>query len=273
MSGWSRKSKGRLLLPVFFTALLIAVLAYPTLAHEEGEETANLFGDAETIIVPYVAHPSVVIDGKIGADEYSSAARFVDEDTGMEAYLLHDGENLYVALKNPGDGWVAIGFGYSTEDLDEGASVIAGYVDNGTLMIREFHASEITGEMEVEPVEELGGASSIISAEGVENGGTTIEFVVPLNASDEYGIHLEPGKIYPLIIAFSDSLKDFPSNLDEGEIHFEKAYIARQSDDIKEIEDLFAMKNGPYSPYDTVIAMTIVGLSSVALLVAYSRRG
>ena len=274
MSDWSRRSKGKVSFLLFFTIFLMVFLAYPVLAHEVGEEgITNLFEKAETLTVPYVAHPNITIDGKIGTDEYSSAGRFVDEDTGMEAYLLHDGENLYVGLRNPGQGWVAIGFGYNIEDLDEGASVVIGYIDSGKLMIREFHASEITGEMEVKPVKELGGASHIISAKGAEGGATTIEFVVPLNASDRYGIHLKPGKVYPLIIAFNDSLKEFPSNLDEGELHFEKAYIVRQNDNINEIENLFAMKSNPYSPYDTVIAMTIVGLSSVALLVVYSRKG
>lgn len=251
-----------------FTALL-TFLAYPVLAHEEGEG-ANLFEGAETIIVPYVAHPGVVVDGKIGAGEYSSVGRFVDEDTGMEAYLLQDGKNLYVGLKNPGHGWVAIGFGNDMEDLDKGASVIIGYIDNGTLVIRQFYSSDITGEMEVEPGARSSG--DIISAKGVEGRGTTIEFVVPLNSSDEYGTHLEPGKVYPLIIAFSDSTKEFPAALDSGEIHFEKAYIVRQSDNLKDIEDLFAGRSSPLQTNSTVVAMAVIGLSTIALLVAYWRR-
>jgi len=245
-----------------------------TVAHEEGEgkKGANLFAEAETIIVPYVAYPDVVIDGKIGTDEYGSAGRFVDEDTGMEAYLLHDGMNLYVGLKNPGHGWVAIGFGNNVEDLDTGANVVIGYMDNETQMIQEFYTSKITGEMEVRPVGELGGKNDIISVKGVDDRGTTIEFTVPLNSRGEYGRHFEPGKIYPLIIAFNDSLREFPTALDRGEIHFEKVYVARQSDNRKEILDVFAMKRAPYSPYDTVIVMAIIGLSAIALLIGYTRR-
>ena len=245
-----------------FTILLI-FLVYPVLAHEEGEggEGANLFKGAETIVVPYVPHPDVIIDGKIGTGEYSPAGVFVDEDTGMEAHLLHDGENLYVGLKNPGQGWVAIGFG-----VNGGASVIIGYVDDGTLRIREFYASEITGEMEVGAA----GNSDITTAKGVESRGTAIEFVVPLSSGER---HLEPGKVYPLIIAFNDSAKEFPTALDLGEIHFEKAYIVRQSDNLKDIEDLFAGKSSPLQTTSTVIAMAVIGLSTIALLVAYSGRG
>jgi len=267
----SSKSKlaVRLLLMAVFTTLMVS----PALTHEvgKGEKGANLFAGAKTIIMPYIAHPDVVVDGKIGTGEYNSAGRFVDEDTGIEAYLLHDGKSLYVGLKNPEQGWVAIGFGNNIKDLDKGANVVTGYLVKGTLLLREFYASEITGEMEVRPVKRPGGVSDIILAKGVENGGTTIEFTMPLSSGNEYGRHLEPGKIYPLIIAFNHSL-EFPAALDRGEIHFDKAYIVRQSDNLKEIKDLFARKRAPYSPYDTIIAMAIIGLSALALLIVYSRK-
>ena len=258
----------RLLLTAVFTTLMVSLAP----AHEagKGEKGANLFAGVRTVIVPYVANPGIVVDGKIGRGEYRSAGRFVDEDTGMEVYLLHDGKRLYVALKNPEHGWVAIGFGDDNEDLDKGANVVTGYMDKGILNIREFYTSEITGEMEVRPIK--GSAGDISSAKGEEGKATTIEFTVPLNSTGKYGRHLDSGKIYPLIIAFNRSL-EFPLALDRGEIHFDKAYIVRQSDNLKEIKDLFAKKRAPYAPYDSIIAMAIVGLFALVLLIVYSKEG
>ncbi|NOX96600.1 MAG: hypothetical protein GXO98_00755 [Nitrospirae bacterium] len=266
-------SKSKLAVQLLLTAVFTTLMVSLALAHEAGKEKgANLFAGVKTIIIPYVANPGIVIDGKIGTGEYREAGRFVDEDTGMEAYLLHDGKNLYVGLKNPEDGWVAIGFGNDNEDLDKGGNVVTGYLDKGVLMLREFYASKITGEMEVKPIEKVGGVGDISAAKGGDGKATTIEFTVPLNSTGKYGRHLEPGKIYPLIIAFNRSI-EFPAALDRGEIHFDKAYIVRKSDNLKEIKDLFAKKRAPYAPYDTVIAMTIVGLFALVLLIVYSKKG
>lgn len=169
-------------------------------------------------------------------------------------------------MENPGNGWIAIGFGNDAEDMEKGANVIMGYIINDTLFIRESYASRIDGEMEHEPVENLGGKSDIIIAKGIEDSLTTIEFKLPLNSEDKYGRHLEPGKIYPIIIVFNDSLKEFNPTLDEGEIHFEKIYVARQSDNLKNIFDLFA-KN--ISSTSAVAASLFLGISFAMLLMAY----
>lgn len=256
----------------FLIILIILIFIAPelVLAHEEnmeGKGAMELFENAKTIIVPYVANPGVTIDGTIGAAEYSDYGRFVDEDTGMQAYLEHDNTNLYVGLKNPGNGWIAIGFGNDVKDMGKGANVIQGYIDNGTLLIRDNYAPKIDGEMEHDLVENLGGKSDIISAKGVEDSsGTTIEFVIPLSSKDKYGRSLEAGKIYPLIIAFNNSLKEFNPTLDEGEIHFEKMYIARQNDNLKDVSDMFAMN---ISPTNAVAGAIILGISFALLLIAY----
>jgi len=252
--------------------LLIVLFSIPTLAlaHEEtmvGKGAMELFGKAETIIVPYVTNPSVTIDGKIGTAEYSNYGRFVNEDTGMQTYLEHDSNSLYVGLKSPGNGWIAIGFGNDTKDMEKGANVIMGYIDNGTLALRGDYAPKIDSEMKHDTVESFGGKSDIISAKGVEDSsGTTIEFVVPLNSTDKYGRHLEAGNIYPLIIAWNNSLKEFNPTLDEGEIHFEKIYIARQNDNLKDVSDMFAMN---ISPTNAVVGAIILGISFALLLIAY----
>ncbi len=252
--------------------LLIAIFVAPPLvqAHEEGIEGISgmaLFEKAATISVPFVANPNVAIDGKIGATEYSDYGRFVDEDTGMQAYFEHNGNSLYVGLKSPGNGWIAIGFGNDAKDMEKGANVIMGYMDNSTLLIRDDYAPKIDSEMEHDSVENYDGKSDIISAKGTEDSaGTTIEFVVPLYSKDKYGRHLEAGKIYPLIIAFNNSLKEFNPTLDEGEIHFEKIYIARQNDNLKEISDLFSMN---ISLTNAAAAVIILSISFVMLLVSY----
>lgn len=252
--------------------LLIVIFIAPTLvqAHEEnleGKSAMALFEKAEMITVPFIANPDVAIDGKIGATEYSGFGRFVDEDTGMQAYLEHDGNSLYVGLKSPGKGWIAIGFGNDAKDMEKGANIIMGYVDNGTLIIRDDYAPKIDSEMEHDLVENSGGKSDIISAKGTEDStGTTIEFVVPLYSKDKYGRSLEAGKTYPLIIAFNNSLREFNPTLDEGEIHFEKIYVARQNDNLKEISNLFSMN---ISPLNAIAGVIILGISFVMLFTAY----
>ncbi len=253
-----------LLLIIIFFAPILAQADKPGM---EGGESAGLFENAETIIVPFIANPDIAIDGKIGAAEYSDYGRFMDEDTGMQAYLEHDSTSLYVGLKSPGNGWIAIGFGNDPKGMEKGANVIMGYMDNGTLVIRDDYAPKIDGEMEHDPVENFGGKSDIISAKGVEDSsGTTIEFIVPLNSNDKYNRHLEAGKIYPLIIAFNTSLKEFNPTLDEGEIHFEKMYVARQNDNLKEISNLFSMN---ISPTNAIVVAIILGISFTILLISY----
>lgn len=254
--------------------LLIIILFIPTLAMADKPgmkgEGAELFENAQTIIVPFIANPGVVIDGKIGATEYSDYGRFEDKDTGMQAYLERDNNSLYVGLKSPGNGWIAIGFGNDAKDMEKGANVIMGYIDDNTLFIRDDYVSKIDGEMEHEPVENFGGKSDIISAKGIkDSSGTTIEFVVPLNSNDKYGRSLEAGKIYPLIIAWNNSLKEFNPTLDEGEIHFEKVYVARQNDNLKDISDMFALN---ISSTNAVAGAAILGISFIALLIAYYPR-
>lgn len=252
--------------------LLMVVLIAPILvqAHEEsmeGKGAMELFENAQTTIVPFVANPDVVIDGKIGASEYSDYGHFIDEDTGMQAYLEQDSNSLYVGLKSPGKGWIAIGFGIDATDMEKGANVIMGYVDNGTLSIRDDYAPKIDSEMTHDSVENFGGKSDIISAKGTEEStGFNIEFIVPLNSTDKYGRHLEAGSIYPLIIAWNNSLKQFNPTLDEGEIHFEKIYVARQNDNLEEINKLFS-KN--ISPVNAVAAVIILGISFAMLLISY----
>lgn len=233
----------------------------------EGKSGMALFENATTITVPFVANPSVTIDGKIGAAEYSDYGRFVDEDTGMQAYLEQDSNSLYVGLKSPGKGWIAVGFGNDAKDMEKGANVIMGYMDNGTLVIRDDYAPKIDKEMEHDSVENSGGTSDIISAKGTEDStGTTIEFVVPLHSKDKYGRHIDVGKIYPLIIAWNNSLKEFNPPLDKGEIRFEKIYVAWQNENLNEINKLFSTN---ISPVNAVAAVIIIGVSFTMLLIAY----
>ncbi len=255
-----------------YVSLLMVILVATTLvqAHEEsveGKGAVALFENAATITVPFVANPDVEIDGEIGATEYSDDGLFVDEDTGMQAYLEHDNNSLYVGLKSPGNGWIAMGFGNDARDMEKGANVIMGFMNNGALIIRDDYAPKIDSEMEHDSVGNSGAKSDIISASGTEDStGTTIEFVIPLHSKDKYGRSLEAGKVYPLIIAFSNSSKRFNPTLDEGEIHFEKIYVARQNDNLKEISDMFS-KN--ISPANAVAAVIILGISFIMLLLSY----
>ena len=60
---------------------------------------------AATLDVPRATTPT--IDGTIGADEYTSARR-VPLTNGGEAFLQHDGRNLYLAIRAPRNGILSL---------------------------------------------------------------------------------------------------------------------------------------------------------------------
>ncbi len=159
----------------------------------------------ERLSIPYVADPKVTVDGVIGEGEYP--VKYVDPATGITLAWVHDGRNLYVAIKAPGTGWVGIGFGSKTMDK---ANIIIGFVDDKT---GELHIEDETGVGHSHaPDVELGGSNDLVEYSGrQENGLTTIEFVFPLNSGDKLDPPIMMGKTISVIISYHPSADDFAS--------------------------------------------------------------
>ena len=108
------------------------------------------------------------------------------------------GEDLYVRLKAPTTGWVAIGFNPSAGMKD--AKFVLGYVKDGKTIISDEFG---TGEIKHEPVEKLGGKSDVTLIGGKEEGGvTTIEFTIPLGSKDAKGGRIDPTGDTTVLLAY-----------------------------------------------------------------------
>ncbi|OHE55777.1 MAG: hypothetical protein A3K61_06635 [Thaumarchaeota archaeon RBG_16_49_8] len=162
-----------------------------------------VYAAGEPAVVPYAKMSKSVVDGVVTNGEYADS--YADSATGMAVYWDQDGTNLHVALVSKGTGWVAIGFGPKGTAMD-GANIIIGYVsDSGNLTISD----EIGTGFEHYSDTAKGGSSNLLSAAGSHNGGgTTIEFVTPLNSGDVNDQAFQAGGSYGFILAYNKSEKD-----------------------------------------------------------------
>jgi hypothetical protein len=122
------------------------------------------------------------LDGIVSSGEYGSTSSF--NDGAMVVYWKVEGDNVQFALVAKTIGWLAIGF--EPEQMMKGADMAIGYVDeNGVAHIDDDFATGPTGPHPEDTT--LGGVNSIIEYAGTEAGGsTTIEFIRPLAAADEF---------------------------------------------------------------------------------------
>jgi hypothetical protein len=104
---------------------------------------------------------------------------------------------LSVQLTAPTTGWVAVGF--DPDSIMLGANILIGYVASSTTFIRDDFGTHMTSH-NADTL--LGGTDDVTIDGGQEAGGeTTIEFTIPMNSGDMYDTVLEPGNIYPVIMA------------------------------------------------------------------------
>ena len=135
------------------------------------------------------------IDGQIGELEYRN--EMVDSATGMTVYWQNDATTLYVGLVSPGTGWLSIGFG--PERQMEGANIIIGAIDNGSLVIEDQYGSSPTAHRKDD-------VDHVIQAAGSEAEGQSIlEFAIPLASGDDQDKPLEPGSEVVIILAYHQS--------------------------------------------------------------------
>ncbi|MBF0313827.1 MAG: hypothetical protein HQK50_08600 [Oligoflexia bacterium] len=111
-----------------------------------------------------------------------------------------NGSNLDVILKAKTAGWVGVGFEPSMAMKD--AHFIIGFIQNNKATIEDHFG---TGINQHQAITALGGKDSISNKSGkLEKGETTLNFTIPLKASDKYHKNLDTGKDVVVLLAYSD---------------------------------------------------------------------
>lgn len=126
-------------------------------------------------------------DGIIASGEYQNA-------TSYGSYSLcwsSDKDYIYVGMKAPTTGWIAIGF--DPESKMKNADIVEGYVKDGKLTIADMYSK---GEFGPHPPDtQLGGTDDILASGGKTDGaGTIIEFKRKLSTGDAFDKPLHSGK-------------------------------------------------------------------------------
>ena len=244
---------------LFFLTILVLVAFTPlprALAHGMGEE---LFKGAEKVIIPALNGPPIV-DGAIQEGEYTAYGFWAEEGEGLELSLAHNDSCLFVGVRQPGSGWIGVAL---SSDVDEGANVITATWNATGGEARDNFAANVTDEMDMEPDTKIGGTDDILAFAATTSAqGTTYEFAIPVASEDQYDQRFEPGKLYPLIVAFNETAQELPSALGQGDVHFLWVYVARRSDDLGAVRDLFMANPSPV-PALAAMAVFIVGTGAL----------
>ncbi|MDI6740287.1 MAG: hypothetical protein QME74_07975, partial [Candidatus Edwardsbacteria bacterium] len=137
----------------------------------------------------------VRIDGKISPNEYPT--HFVEPKTGIGVDWVSDGKLLYVALENPGPGWVAVAFGSSKI---RGTAMFIGYHDGAGGKVDEHSGFFFSTHMPVEK------PKVVDFSTGKTAKGAIVEFSIPLELSN--GQVIAPGMPMPFVVALNSRKQD-----------------------------------------------------------------
>ena len=138
-------------------------------------------------------------DGKVEPGEYANHL-----DLGkLEIYWRTDNQYLYMALKAPTKGWLAIGFNPTTAMKD--ADMIIAWVDDKdhTTHVVDAYSTGTYGPHP--PDTKLGGTDDILQYAGTQGQYTIIEFKRKLDTGDKYDATLHPGDTVKIIWAISST--------------------------------------------------------------------
>jgi len=164
--------------------------------------------------------PSVAyaLDGIVADGEYRN---LLDAD-GFQVHWMNDSAVLRVGLVSPGAGFLAIGF--DPDRRMKGANYILGAVNGIAISMRDDYG---TGTTSHAADTSQGGTHDILEAAGREiNGGTMLEFSIPLDSGDPLDKPLEPGLTYQILVAYhmmNDSFSAKHSRRGAGEIRLDPA--------------------------------------------------
>ncbi|MDR5694590.1 MAG: DOMON domain-containing protein [Armatimonadota bacterium] len=136
--------------------------------------------------VATVAPPT--IDGQISEGEYVS--HYLDQRIGMELHWTVEADSIYIGLRAPTTGWLAIGWD-PTGAIMEGADILIGYIRDKELFLQDYYAnSPVSHANDVS----LGGRDDVLESSGSEDQqSTTIEFRRKLDTGDRFDRPLTSG--------------------------------------------------------------------------------
>lgn len=163
---------------------LLTLLIYSTLTG------LALAGPAQPWVVPVVGKSAAVIDGAVSANEYP--ATFTDPKTSVTVWWQADSANLYVALKSPGQGWLAIGLG--ADGMNGAAMVIAFQDGQGQWTVEEQLGKSLYRHSRAEPQKLISGKTA------QADGHTVMEFSLPRRLSN--GQSIAEGQPLPFLLAY-----------------------------------------------------------------------
>jgi hypothetical protein len=142
-----------------------------------------------TVEIPQLDRAEAKLDGVIEPGEYR--ASFTDPRTGVEVHWQADSFNLQVALRSPGQGWLAMGLGSGKMN---GAVMILGFVDGeGNWTVQEHLGKAFFRHAPAEKPRLVGGKARL------SGGRLVMEFVLPLSLSN--GQNIAPGREVPFLLA------------------------------------------------------------------------
>jgi len=185
----------RTALTVSISLLLIGLVGGATLMSTLWLKTRVELKDAVATIdtdTAVGAHPDLpMVDGTVQAGEYAHALQ--DEGTGMRLTWTVDGERIFVGLHSPGHGWLALGLA-PDGPMMRGADILMGYVTGGKAVLEDQYGdSPVSHARDVDD----GGSEDVDDFAGSEDeGGTTLEWVRPLQTGDELDKPLVAGEMF-----------------------------------------------------------------------------
>ncbi len=129
-------------------------------------------------------------DGAIGEEEYGFRGK--DQATGIEVFASADTVRLYVALKSPGSGWLAIGLGSS--GMNGAVMAIAIKDAQGNWTVEQHLGKSLFRHSRVDK------PNLASKAAWQEGGKTCLEFSIPLQYAG--GKRLAPDSPAQFILAY-----------------------------------------------------------------------
>lgn len=150
----------------------------------------NLWAQPLRLEVGKVSKTQPQADGTIGQEEYSG--RTVDKNTGVEIWSAADSANIYIALRSPGSGWLAMGFGSS--GMKGALMVLAHKNEKGTWTVEQHLGKAFFRHSQVERPNLISGMA------WQEKGLTCMEFSLPLDYAP--GKSMRSKDPTPIILAY-----------------------------------------------------------------------
>ncbi len=149
------------------------------------------------------------IDGKITAGEYRNL--YYSNSIRMSLYWSIVGDTLYIGLRAPAEGWLAINF-MQMDGAIHGDTII-GFVDPGLFSDKlelADHVAPADGHFPHMDDTDVGGEDNILEKDGTENDGVTIiEFSRKLNTGDENDTVIMEGMDTMIMLAYAPEADDY----------------------------------------------------------------